>query len=276
MKELARYDKQLAQLARSLERYGIPQNVSELVAAGIASRLLHWCWANLTDIIGDDSAVDRVASCAALPPGVIARLAYRAALLCYGVGKGTVYYLPNAFTERPYWLGEQWRKYRPKSFARAKNRAKAAKTEHPYDITESNGPDDDPLFGDPVEVPAKQKGGGDIILGFSQIIEYFTRRWQDSVGGGSKYPFGGAMDGQCIKRILAGTNGIEHARAVIEAYFSCKEPFYDGKTIRKLAFDLPRFVYLAARQVGASNQDGREIPYARGGDGLRDLTAPEE
>jgi hypothetical protein len=84
------------------------------------------------------------------------------------------------------------------------------------------------------------------------------------------------MDGQCIKRILAGTDGIAHTKAVIDAYLNCKEPFYAGHTIRKLSFDLPRFVHLAARQTGAVSQRGNEIPYAGGFDGLRDLTAAEE
>lgn len=272
MAKAARYSKQLVHLTQSLERYGVDPAISAIMADGVVHRLLNWCWANLTDIIGDGAAVDKVVMLSILPPGVIARLAYRAGLLRYGVTGRTIYYMPHAYTERPDWVSLQWAKCRPMSYKRAMNRARSDGAKHLYDIVDAVLPDNDPLFGEARDddEDRTRKGTGDTVLGYSQIIEYFTSRWREKVGGGNKYPFGGAMDGQCIKRILAGTDGLEHTMRVVDAYFDCKEPFYEGKTIRKLAFDLPRFVALAARRSGGGNGSGNEIPYSSTG-GIRDL-----
>ncbi len=251
------YEKKLAQLAASLERYGIDSKFSGTMAAGILFKLMNWCWANLTDIVGDSQTMDSIIE-APLPAGVVSRLLYKYGIVAVDKGR---YYLPSAYVDRPTRIDRKWRRQSPRSYANAKERAENPPRarlfnfeEEEYKVEIKTEPAHEPEPAPPVK---KKKGSKhDGTPGHPELVAYWCKQWAEKVGRGNKYPFC-ALDGKSIKSLIERTESIEQAKLVIDAYLECRDKFYAGKELKRLVGSLPRFI---AEASGASRPD--ELPYA--------------
>lgn len=255
------------QLAEALVKYGIDEGVSALYARGIIATLKDWCWTNLTDVVGNATDVDAAAGSPTLPVAALANVMVRCKLL--GVSKGE-YYMPSAYTERPFTTDKQWRRKERVSWEAAKERAKAFKfVKIPPKVQAVDAGSTD-LFGDPLPVepepkPApepkkkpKPKQSG--VPGYKEIVAYWCEQWTKHAGNAvAKYPFG-SIDGRNIKNLLAKTESIEHAKAVIDAYMLNGDRFYGGKGTKQFIGNLSRWVSEAS---GGNARRANELPNER-------------
>lgn len=251
----------LAQLAKALERYGTPPNISESVAAGVTFSLVQWCWANVTDIVGDSIAVETITGTGdAYPPGVLARLMVKYKILVLAKNR---YVMPMAYTDRPTRIDRAWRR-RGRSYRAAKQRAVEARSAPLFitdegsmlealDTAEDAEEMDELGRRNPKKKRKRKESHGAGTPGHAELVKYWCDQWAERESYGVKYPFC-PTDAAHIKRLIERTDCIEQAKAVIDAYLSCRDKFFTGKDLKRLIYALPRFVSAAAGGMGGKQE----------------------
>ena len=73
---------------------------------------------------------------------------------------------------------------------------------------------------------ARTKPSKPTVSAHQQVIDHFTNRWNEIIGGGASYAFNGARDGKAIKTVLDSVgHDVARAKAIVDLYLTDSDPW---------------------------------------------------
>ena len=79
---------------------------------------------------------------------------------------------------------------------------------------------------------------------YRELTDYFCSRWAETHAG-EKYPFNGRDGKNCATIWEYVEHNLDKAKKIIDTFLICREPFFAGHKLAKLAADLPKFIAAA-------------------------------
>ena len=79
---------------------------------------------------------------------------------------------------------------------------------------------------------------------YRELTDYFCSRWAE-INTGQPYPFNGRDGKDCATIWEYVEHNLDKAKKIIDTFLICREPFFAGHKLAKLAADLPKFIAAA-------------------------------
>ena len=240
------FEKSMDAFAASLEAHGVDQEFSYAIAMGYHNTLQRMCWRNVTDVVGDEQAIDKAIDWSG-ESGVVARAMQSAGLATKVSG---LYILLTALVDCPQRIRKAWGQ-RDQAYSLAKKRGLLlgevpVEVYKPSLVVEAEEEPSDTgfeqLWYEPPKNKRRHKRNRKLTnepgtLGHKELREYWCQRWEEVH---RVAPVFRGFEGKLIKELLKLTTDIGHAKAVVDRYL--QDDYWGGHPLHSLVKHISRYL----------------------------------